>query len=101
MQGVTGTLTMSAEKMSAADFTAWTKKSGLRGDQIADLFGTSPQTVARWCRQGAPRHVALACAALATGLAPWHRRATSCQRDALAPVSSRPAGVSSGHGTSP
>lgn len=66
--------------MSEIDFRSWLQTMGRGGRalsdrQAAESLGSSRSTV-RGYREGAvkiPRHVALACAALAFGLPPWRR----------------------------
>lgn len=65
--------------MTPADFRAWQSSMGLTVRAAAELLGVAPSTVQDW-RTGTsrstgqpvavPRVVALACAALAAGLAP-------------------------------
>ncbi len=57
--------------MTADEFNAWKKNAGLSGLEAARRLGISKNTVTRYSREGAPKNIALACAALASGLTPW------------------------------
>lgn len=66
-----------AATMSADDFSAFltlmTIRSGWSARKLGDALGVSENTMATWKRKGAPRHVALACAALVFGLPAWRK----------------------------
>lgn len=69
-----------ADAMTAEQFTAWLavmtlKRITLSDAEAAKLLGVHANTVANWKRQGAPKHVAYACAAIDAGLSPWRRTA--------------------------
>jgi transposase-like protein len=65
--------------MTAEEFTAWAATSGLSDAEIARRLGCARNSVASWRIRGAPTYVALACAALSEGLAPWtERKQESC-----------------------
>jgi hypothetical protein len=57
--------------MEAADFAAWAALCGLSDAEIARRLGCARNSVASWRIRGAPPYIALACAALSGGLAPW------------------------------
>jgi len=58
--------------MTAKDFCAWLDHMKLNDSAATRALGLgSRHTLARYKTQGAPRHIALACAALAFGLPPW------------------------------
>lgn len=58
--------------MTPTDFKSWRARLGLTKAEAARLLGLAPNTVAAYefGRAAIPRHVALACAALAYGLPP-------------------------------
>lgn len=67
---------MTATAMTAADFTAWLafmkmKKLAMNDAEAASRLGVHPNTLGRWKRDGAPAHIALACAAIYDGLPPF------------------------------
>lgn len=57
--------------MTALQFEAWLEHMGWSGLEAARRLGLSKDTVTKYKRHGAPITVALACAALASGLPPW------------------------------
>lgn len=63
--------------MTAPDFAAWLAlmkaRAGWSKRRAARELGATPNTILNWERSGAPPYVALACAALAYGLAPWRQ----------------------------
>lgn len=59
--------------MSGEDFAAWLDHMGLSDAAAARALELSRNSVAKYKIAGAPRHVALACAALAFGLPAWRR----------------------------
>ncbi len=58
--------------MTPASFRAFRERMGLNKSQIAEALEIDRRTAARFERDGTaiPRHIALACAALAQGLPP-------------------------------
>lgn len=66
-----------AAPMSAADFDAFVTFMMIRSDwsarKLSDALGVSENTMTAWRRNGAPRHVGLACGAIAYGLPAWRR----------------------------
>jgi hypothetical protein len=67
----------SKKKMTAAQFEAFVTFTAVRygwpARKLADALDISENTMTAWRRTGAPRHVALACAALAFGLPAWRK----------------------------
>ncbi|PIE07539.1 MAG: hypothetical protein CSA74_06950 [Rhodobacterales bacterium] len=59
--------------MTADDFNAWMDHMGFSGLEAARQLGIGKNTVPTYRREGAPKHIALACAALAFGLPPWRK----------------------------
>lgn len=57
--------------ITAAAFEAWVARMGWSGREAARRLGVSKDSVVRYRREGAPRTVGLACAALAVGLDVW------------------------------
>jgi len=57
--------------MDAKDFTAWQAHMGFNDSETSRRLGITRKTIAKYKTDGAPLHVALACAALAFGLPPW------------------------------
>lgn len=57
--------------MTGEDFTAWMAHVGWNVSKTATAFDMSRNTVAKYLREGAPDHVAYACAAIAFGLPKW------------------------------
>lgn len=57
--------------MTGLDFKNWTAHMDISNRQAALLLGLSRDTVTKYAREGAPRHIGLACAALAHGLTEW------------------------------
>jgi hypothetical protein len=58
--------------MSGKDFEAWMEKRGLSiTGAMAALEIGSRHTIIKFKRDGAPLYIALACAAIAAGVAPW------------------------------
>ena len=65
--------------MTADDFVSWRilvndRERPLSDRKTAELLGCTPKTVRSWSQNGAPRYVALACAAIVFGLPEWTRR---------------------------
>ena len=60
--------------MTGDDFTAWMKHMNLDIGEAADRLGISRNTVPRYRRDGAPKHIGYACAAIAMGLPEWGTR---------------------------
>jgi hypothetical protein len=59
--------------MSPAHFAAWISHMGWSDRKCARELGCSQNSVAAWRKAGAPRYIALACAALAFGLPEWRQ----------------------------
>lgn len=63
--------------MPAAEVEAFVTFTAIRYNwsarKLSDALGISENTMTAWRRNGAPRHVALACAAIAFGLPAWRR----------------------------
>lgn len=57
--------------MTAEDFTAWMAHMKWSVAQTARELGLSRNTVTKYQAEGAPAHIALACAAVAFGLPKW------------------------------
>lgn len=59
--------------MNAADIRHWQSEMGFTYDTAADALGVSRRTYARWVngQVDAPCAIALACAALVAGIAPY------------------------------
>lgn len=57
--------------MTGADFTAWMQLKGWNILKTAAELELGRNTVSRYMREGAPKHIAYACAALAFGLPAW------------------------------
>lgn len=58
--------------MSGQDFTAWMERLGFSiTDAMRELGIGSRHTIIKFKREGAPLYIALACAAVAAGVAPW------------------------------
>jgi len=66
--------------MPAADFVAWMEQQHLNDTTAARELGVSRPSVIKYRKEGAPRVVALACAALSADLEP---------EDALRPIARR------------
>lgn len=47
------------------------KQRGISGRELSLLLGSGNNQTTRWCRIGAPRHIALAFTALLHDLPPW------------------------------
>jgi hypothetical protein len=66
---------MLTKKMTAEDFREWMLRMRLQRDWTATecsrRLGCGGNQVFVWQKTGAPRYIALACAALAFGLPPW------------------------------
>jgi len=60
--------------MTAKDFAAWLDHMKLKKRPAAEALGISRNSVDRYLENGAPRTVALACAAIAFGLPPWSQK---------------------------
>ena len=85
--------------MTPADLRAWQKAMGISGREAARRLGVAPGTYQDWVTgtsrtTGKPiqisRLVALACAALAAGIAPWQAPPTQDRRTRHSPESSGP-----------
>lgn len=63
--------------MTAEDFNLWLTHTGLSGLEAAKRLGISKNTVVKYRRTGTPLHIALACAALASGIKPWDNKSES------------------------
>lgn len=50
--------------MKAAAFRAWLDAMKISGSEAARLLGVNPNTITRYRREGGPKMLALACAAL-------------------------------------
>lgn len=72
---------MTKQEMSGEDFSAWIEHMGYSGREAARQLGLANDSVVKYKREGAPLHVALACAALAFGLPPWKRVAPTSAPD--------------------
>jgi hypothetical protein len=64
--------------MNPTDFLAWRihmnrKERPLSERDTAEMLGASRTAIRGWSTKGAPRYIALACAALAYGLPEWRR----------------------------
>lgn len=59
--------------MTADDFNAWMEHMELNVSKTARRLGLSRNTVAKYQTEGAPDHIAYACAAIAFGLPKWKR----------------------------
>lgn len=57
--------------MSADDFNAWLAHMGWSMRKASIALGVSKNTIPRYCEDGAPEYIGLACSALAQGLPPW------------------------------
>lgn len=57
--------------MTADDFNAWLDHMGWSMRKASIELGVSKNTIPRYREDGAPLHIALACAALTHGLPPW------------------------------
>lgn len=59
--------------MTPDDFIQWRKSRGLTGAAASRILGIAPNTVTAYEKGRAeiPRHIALACAAVAFDLPPW------------------------------
>ncbi len=57
--------------MTGADLIRWRAVMGLNKVEGAKALGLSRNTLQRYEVEGAPRYIALACAALVRGIAPW------------------------------
>lgn len=57
--------------MTAEYFNDWLKRTGLSGLEAARCLGIAPNSVVKYRREGAPRHIALACSAVYHKLEPW------------------------------
>lgn len=57
--------------MTSSDFEIWIAHMGWSQRRVAKELDLSRNTVARYLIDGAPRHIGLACAALAHGLTEW------------------------------
>jgi hypothetical protein len=60
--------------MNAESFCAWLLKSKLSDRAAARELGCSRNSIVQWRANGAPRYVALACAAILAGLEPYEAR---------------------------
>lgn len=60
--------------MTADQFTAWMKHMNLGIGDAAERLGIGRNTVPRYQREGAPKHIGYACAAIAMGLPEWGSR---------------------------
>lgn len=59
--------------MTPADLSAWIAHMGWSDRKCARELGCSQNSIKAWRRNGAPRYIALACAALAFGLPEWRQ----------------------------
>ncbi len=57
--------------MEAKDFVAWLEKEGLNTSKASRLLGLARNTIDKYKEEGAPAHIAYACAAISFGLPPW------------------------------
>lgn len=57
--------------MTGEQFTAWMKMMGFRKGDAAASLGIGRNTVPAYMKDGAPRYIALACAAISMGLPEW------------------------------
>jgi transcriptional regulator with XRE-family HTH domain len=61
--------------VTPSDFSAWVAAMkaarGWKQKDCAAALGVQPRQIGRWRESGAPPYVALACAAIATGLPRW------------------------------
>jgi plasmid maintenance system antidote protein VapI len=57
--------------MTANEFAAWLAAMKITGAEAARLLHVTPNTVTRYRREGAPRAIGLACAALFHRLEEW------------------------------
>lgn len=60
--------------MTGDDFTAWMKHMHLGVSDAAERLGIGRNTVPRYMKEGAPKHIGLACAAIAMSLPEWQAR---------------------------
>jgi hypothetical protein len=58
-------------EMSSVDFQRWLAAMGISSAAAARLLGVNANTITRYKKAGAPRVVALACAALFHRLGEW------------------------------
>lgn len=61
--------------MTGIEFAAWLEHTGLNKSQAASRLGLSRNTVDKYLKEGAPDHIAYACAAIAFGLPKWSQPA--------------------------
>ncbi|UXU73689.1 MULTISPECIES: hypothetical protein [unclassified Paracoccus (in: a-proteobacteria)] len=59
--------------MTADDFNDWLDRTGLSGLQAAEALGIAKNSVVKYRREGAPRHIALACTAIYHNLGAWRK----------------------------
>jgi len=57
--------------MTAAQFSAWLAAMKISGAEAGRLLGVNPNTITRYKRDGAPKAIGLACAALYHRLGEW------------------------------
>lgn len=57
--------------MTADEFRAWISHIGWNDTKVAIELGLSRHAVTKYKKEGAPNHIAYACAALAFGLPKW------------------------------
>lgn len=60
--------------MTAHDFTTWMAHRRLNVGAAAEALGVGRNTIPRYMKEGAPKHIGLACAAIAMGLPEWEAR---------------------------
>ena len=63
--------------MTGEDFSAWMKHMGFGIGEAAAKLGVGRNTVPRYMKEGAPDHIAYACAAIAFGLPKWTSQSAS------------------------
>jgi hypothetical protein len=57
--------------MTAESMRLWLSEMGISAAEGAKLLGVHPNTMTKYKTEGAPVHIALACAALYHRIKPW------------------------------
>lgn len=65
--------------MTGSDFIAWMAHLSLNNQEAAKVLEIGRNTVTRYRKDGAPRHIGLACSAIAMNLPAWHQPAAPTQ----------------------
>ncbi len=60
--------------MTGYDFTRWMASHKLNVGAAAEALGVGRNTIPRYMKEGAPKHIGLACAAISMGLPEWKAR---------------------------